>query len=279
MPYFKVSYIFNRGRLGWSESWHIQENDSKSAIEFAKENVPYRKKLLGSYAHLEGIRVSDVAVVGDARTYTGPELFEDTENKVNDVTDPPWSSILCRARAQDNNARQVWIRGVPDNVIKFDQVNERWIWQDTDYQKLFKAWASHCTRNPAFLIRGTERNTGATAAIAVRDFICTQANQVIITTAADHSFQVGHQVRLLHFRARLLRVGRGPYYVLSTNGNREFTVLVPGADIFPLFSPKNARVTRHIIGYFPITELTMERAAKKSTGRAFFVSPGRRPAR
>lgn len=72
MPTYEASMIFhNGGGQGWSETFYRTSNDSKAALDALAELADERVKILADNYWIQALRVSDVAISGDARLDRG----------------------------------------------------------------------------------------------------------------------------------------------------------------------------------------------------------------
>jgi len=114
MPKFQVTFVFNQERMGWSETWYLDQSNYDLALVSATNTATRRSMLLGAGPKLEYIRVSDVLVPGDSKvTKVGVDTVTQT-----DTADTPWNAIYCRFNAGPLYRRQVWLRGIPDDWIR-----------------------------------------------------------------------------------------------------------------------------------------------------------------
>lgn len=278
MADYKFTYILNSQRAGWSESWYHQNEDLGSAIDKAVNFGRKRIGLLGQGSVLEAVRVSDVAVPGDAHIHK----FTDQETKENSVaygelTDTPWNAILCRVECGKDYRRSFHLRGVPDNAIEFNQTRQTWVAGREDFAKAFQSFMLSAKAN-GIAIRATSKEPAQAPLLNVNLVERFSLIEIKLTCAANHGLLQGDFVRVRNLRFGGVKVpSRSRVYIVPAPNTFHLQVKVPdGTD--PL-QPEKVTARKEVIRYPVITSLIIDRAAKKSTGRAFFSPVGRRKAR
>jgi hypothetical protein len=152
MPY-KVSFIFKADDAGFTENWYTNDaTDPTGAIARtvmgrAVVVAQARNALIGAYCYLDKVRVSDLNYLGDslvtsrvsgppagngvAATFELPPLNPQLNNTLITLADgteqylyerdTSWNSIDCQAQSTNLYRRPVFLRGVPDLWIAYDQ--------------------------------------------------------------------------------------------------------------------------------------------------------------
>lgn len=270
MPIFKGTFIFNQGRNGWSEVYYVDTDGYDNAkARFARLSRS-RAGLLGKGTSIDGVRVSDESVLNDAYPVDVGDVVT-----FDATTDTPWNSIYVRAQAGALYRRQFHLRGVPDSWITIDPATGKGVIPAVARQQ-FNLWAADCTSFAPVLQLKVMTKTNDAVKIAgnpVQDGVFTK-------------FSVGAVPGLDAVPYVLLRKWKGPDRKIL---NRRWDVVKYEAPFVTLSLPwaylreptldYNGFMLRRIPGFAPMTDLFLVRFAAKKTGRAFFVSAGKAPAR
>ena len=124
---YKVNYMFQFDRYGWSENHYLQANSFNDATTQVKDVRDARIQCLGGGGALVAFRVSQVGVPRSGRLFrpssgvTKGTQYTATPDNV-DSMDVPWTVILCRhylGTDQDAAVKAVdtYMGGIPDGVI------------------------------------------------------------------------------------------------------------------------------------------------------------------
>lgn len=279
MAVYKWTFIFGAQKAGWSESWYIETDSLSVARDNARLCGLKRMRLLGSGARLEAVRTSDVAIPGDAQIhrFTDEEVENNTVN-YGTPTDTPWNAIYCRVEAGKDYRRPFHLRGVPDNVISFSESKQSWVSTDPTFAAEFGKFVDWMRKAPSVSIRAVSKNQTVAPLLKVDLVERVDATTVRITTTQPHGlFNFDYvRIRTLKFGGVNLGGRRRVFGIVPPN-TFDIQLMVPAGT--PQLVADKGTVRREVIAYPTITNIIVDRAAKKSTGRAFFSPVGRRRAR
>lgn len=120
MPLFKCTQIFALDANGWSETWYSQESTAQLAAEAFNATVAARARMLSRPATVQYVRVSDEAITGDA-LFASYEATETIPDKTVESLPPDnvLSAWLCRFSVGGHSRRHLWLRGAPDEWVRF----------------------------------------------------------------------------------------------------------------------------------------------------------------
>lgn len=271
MPFFKVVYIFNSGRNGWTETWYMNKSNIQ-AVEIPAKNVAaYRAGLCAKYATIEAIRVVSedkprIHFVVPTNYVVGSGVGS---------ADTPWNAIQVAVTSDDNLYQRTQIlRGVDDEWIKRGIDGNIPITNNGDLKPPLEAFKASARANGLlFKARaksgegGIERDATIWSKDAAGHLQCALVGGTYgpgaqitfsgVTGPGASQFIKGtHKVR--SYAANLL--------TLETT--------VPG-DVDPTTWTNGKG--RAFIPFYPIAYYFEPlRPMKRSTGRAFFVTRGRR---
>lgn len=144
----KVQAFFSVGRAGWSETYYSLIDIGGGNLEPKNKSdafVAKRKPLLGPGIALDAIRWSTIGSraaqlfpydvtgpFGSAPVASGAEEF-----------DMPFTSVLVKSNLDNGAKRQIWLRGLPDNVTSA----RRGIIVDPIWVPLFAAFGAFITNS------------------------------------------------------------------------------------------------------------------------------------
>lgn len=271
MPIMKGTFLFGQGRNGWSESYYIEATDYAAAQTRFKRLATNRSLLLGKGSYIDGIRISDEAILNDSYPV---DLGTGTATQ-DAVTDTPWNSIYVRAQAGALYRRQFHLRGVPDSWITIDPTTGKGIIPAVA-RAAFDAWAADATGfAPVMKLKVMSKTLDAVA-------ITGQPTQDGTFT----KFNVGAVPGLEAVPYVLLRKWKGPdrktlnrRWDVITYANPWVTLALPWAYLRDPDHDYKGMLLRRVPAYADMTDLFLTRFASKKTGRAFFVSAGKAPAK
>lgn len=268
-----MTFIFNQGRLGFSESWYCTRDDLATALTDAVFVANFRKGLLGRGCFIEAIRVSDEAVLNDSLVQI--IQLQPPNNAPNALfAGDPWDSIFARVQAGALYRRQLWMRGVPDVWIELNPADGRPTWIPA-FVTAFDNFKDAIVAK-RYCIKALQKG-GAPAQPRSISAVATSATGNFQITAPGHGLSNLQSVRIKGVKGNGLSNLTGVFVIENVTPN---TFEVPLQPLAPGYLYKgNGKVIPRIMGYFPITDAVYLRTAKKSTGRAFFVPRGRRRAR
>lgn len=265
----KVTYIFNFGRNGWSETWYQATSDNLDQVMIlARQVATKRAALLAKGASLEAIRVSDEQVSGDSILETTPNKLATTEASTKDP-DTAWNCWLGRATSGSLYRRSVWFRGAPDEWIIWDPTTLKFAPVPTfakavaDFEAILvknvfaiKALGKELAFSPITKISKIEEGVGGKYKI----------------TATAHGFVNTDSVRVYGVKGDNISDVNGVWEVFNATADT-FEIPLNVSVGFLYKGGGKVRVRKY--KYPQIDFLEYVRAAKRDTGRAFFVTRGR----
>lgn len=131
MPKYKVTYFFNSGVCGWSESYCNDAPNDQAALVAADSLAKIRMVLCGSDIDMPYIRVSNMDIRGDA--ILGPGKGYTTEVGKAGLTyirpayptlkaDVAWTAVQFKFSKDDIVVGRTYARGMPDDFFTSDRV-------------------------------------------------------------------------------------------------------------------------------------------------------------
>lgn len=270
MPQYKITFVFNTCRYGWSETWYWQGADFASVKNKTLLLASARWKILGQGAVLEAARISDVATPRICGLIQIPAGVPN-ENP----TDTPWNGILANVCAQDLYHRSIIFRGVPDDWIAFQP--NLCNWGPTNVGKdAINNFASSLKTN-GFQLRVVEKSAGNLTGHDVTAIAASDKGMTNVTAAGVGGVK-GENLKLKDFKGDDKRIINGSHKILKVAGD-VYTIQLRFLDMDNPAGLTLGQAFRQSITYIGVDKLEPLRPAKKSTGRAFFVSRGRQPNR
>jgi hypothetical protein len=112
----KGNFFFRHlaGQAGWSETYYFGPGTIDDAFTTFGAMAPLRAAILGNQSTLAELRVSDVAILGDSLVFSWDSNPLTTFSFPVDV---PWNALLVRLGSSSYYRRNIFLRGVPDEVI------------------------------------------------------------------------------------------------------------------------------------------------------------------
>lgn len=277
MPTYKCDMVFNQGRYGWSESWYktLSSGEYTQALNATSDLAKLRYKLLGDGVQIEELRVSDVLKTRDSLVSFPQGLFG--FNGV--LSGNPWDGLLCRLDAGPFHRRGLILRGIPDDWVSFKSVSQLF----TDHPLLFSGWVAYRDHlvNSGWQLRVIL--TEDEAFVASTRTLTLSADLANVAIAAPPAgWKPGTKLRLRAFNTpdpRDKRTVNRVTVIKSIDDDGAAVLSILASDLWGEVEGVEGTVIEQTIGYATLTAGTMERTGHRDTGRAFFVSAGRRRAR
>jgi hypothetical protein len=274
MAIFKMQWVFNQGRNGWTESHYITAPSMDVARTVALNLAIFRQQLCGKGVVLEGMRLGDPLVRGSTLIERVPTLA----SPVQEVADAPWSSGIFSLRygtggtgaAANTYRRNYLMRGLP--WICFDGSEERQnVKINGAYQKTF-ADLFDALKNAGAALKANTKNT---AAAVIEDAETGVGGGLTFTTQANHGFAVRDTVLLAGLKYTW-KPSNGRAIVIDLPATDKFTIGLKPGQFVPsglFFAP--AFVQRVIFFNPTLRGWTFLRQVKKATGASFFSTVGK----
>lgn len=290
MPVYKVDFIFNSQRQGWSETFYQTVSSSDLAIQNAVTVGQARIKLLGNQNQIDAIRVSDVAILGDSVV---DETLAQQNTRIGAATarDLPAVSVLGRATSENKYRRQIWVRGIPDSWTEFDPATGRSTLRETAaFVTAWNTWVAQVV-GKGYSLRCINKDTVQKPITGV---VINPANNQTAIKCVGHGYVPGTMIRI-----RGAKFANDPGDTLDSkgkslvNGVWQVRVVENDPPPAPQLNPVDwFEIPSQFIGVTPayvsggnaqervptykvIDFMTYSRSAKRDTGRAFFVPRGR----
>lgn len=114
----KIEFSSETGQ-GWTESWYDTSSASlDAAFDKAKQLATARGGLCGLGTEVSAWQVTDVF---NPRLTQSSDFFSNAVNNADEAQGNPSDGFLAIATCRpDQGSRQVWLRGLPDDWVKFD---------------------------------------------------------------------------------------------------------------------------------------------------------------
>jgi hypothetical protein len=275
----KVTFIFNDGRAGWSETWYLAAiADLATAARRAVTLAESRRELLARGVSLEYVRTSDEDVLGDS-------LVAITRGDVAGGTvagglspDTPYNAILVRAQAGALYRRQVWLRGVPDDWIRRNAADPPFF-QAPQQRTALAAFFAELAKAPPFAIRAIAKEAAVTVPRRVTGVTFNAGTGRWVLEIGAHGFANNDQVRVRGAKPASAGALNGVFGLTGVTGTAVEITPSPADGGIVGYLAGSATIAKRVIQYYPINFGLAVRYAKRATGRAFFVPHGRRRAR
>lgn len=269
----KISFIFNAQKNGWSESWYKQVDGFDAAMASAINVGKARVLSLGKGTEIEAIRIASIEAPFATSLSTNTGLKVPADNAAL-PRDTPWNAWLGRCKSAQGSIRQVWFRGLPDAWIVVDAT--------TLAVKLDGPIVGACKKlesaliKEGFCLKAWSKSSDAAPKkpIMLYSAVTGNANATQITSP-NHGLVSADYVKIKsgRFNLKPRKKPQGSFYITKLTDDT-FTIPFPwDGDLSTYVGAGYVQKRVPILN--PITSLAPVRAAKKSTGRAFFVSRGR----
>lgn len=269
MATFKATFIFNFGKVGWSEVWYRESSNPDEMLEIAKKLGGVRVRALATDVQLEYIRISDVAVAGDSLVAGIGQWGTETTGD----PDTPWNSVYMRYESSSLYRRQFHWRGLPDDWVKPTGTNLNQDPWDARFRTVYQAYTSSL-KNNSWMMKVISKDPGDITPKNITG-ISADGQGRITFAVAGLTGDVNDTFRVKFYNGPDKKLLNKVYTIVSNNGA---AVVVP--DKFADLSDPNAntggKAIARITKYKIVTDGIPLRYAAKRTGRAFFVPAGRR---
>lgn len=271
MPDYYGSHIFNWRARGWSENFLISTDSSDAAFQSLELLANLRRVMLAAEVTLEALRISDIAIDGDAEVrrvnYDGQGGSQDLA--VINIE----SSAKIRCGTSSKAYRLVDLHGFPDDWVEDNAVKQ--ISEPTAiFRQHLDAYAAGLI-NRDYRIEAIDKSLpkrGVHAANVDPD----NANRTVFYTVLPHGMAVGDTCKLYGL-PRYPWCKFFPRLTVTAVTELTFTVAVTKPDAS--FPTTPIYVRKIVETLQPIVTAAFAVLGKRDVGRAFFVPRGRAPAR
>lgn len=262
MPMYRVSYFFQQGAFGWSESIHNLQTSLSAVTAEAGALRDARIAMLPPSCTLSYIRISDDLVFRDSvlinenPSSPGTRAIEDSE--------PPFTAALCRIFASPTVRRSIYLRPVSSQ----EGINGDRKIDSTGWLSAFNPWRSLLvSESTGWAIK---YKAVAPVGFLVNGF--TVSDKRLTVQAPGATFAIGQRIQLRGFKS-VSKVD-GQYRVTAIPSAANFT-------LDPLLAVDDPEVTQYgaAFDFAPqlakITGVNPIRVTSRKTGRPFDSPRGR----
>jgi hypothetical protein len=287
-PVLRASMVFKAGDNGWTESWFIPGSDPTAVLPSWIANCPIRAKLLGTYAAIVGQRLAVEPANGVVETRS--LIFPGSAVAAPDsVRDTSWNAVVCLCRGSVGTRRNMWIRGVPDDAIYYDEVTGLEV-QSATIANGLAAWVAVAVKaGQQFLIRCRAKvvipppPAAPPAGVFVMGGLTLAAGYTdrYVVSVPNHTYVLGQTITTRKARRAGLPWLGGIFVVLNPlnvgTPTATFEIVVKGRVTSSVTDYEGGMYWIPIsYVYDPIQSINYTRYASKRPGKILFVSPGRR---
>lgn len=263
----RLTMFFEQGKYGWTETFYLPNSTLSDALTKGFILRERRRNLLGANATIKALRVSDDAFFRDSLLQTVPsDLGNGLLTWGN--SDPAFTALLWRLEGGERHRRQLYMRGVPDEVI---QIPDPPVFRPA-YQKVLDAYILEIKTGAwAFKIIQVPPTVPA---IAVANFV--NSDPPVVTTGVNHGYATGDNVLIrgvVGFETGAGRNANGRWYV---NVLTVQSFEIKGRPIPVGSYLSGGTCVKRVYGLVDISNAEVVRIAKRSTGRPFDSPVGRR---
>lgn len=269
----KVTYIFNMERNGWSETWYVKEvSGLTDAMTAAKNVAPFRMLLMAPGANIEAIRVSDDSDRGDSLLEPWHKTTKGGAAS-GDNSDAPWNAWLVSVRSGAHYRRSMFLRGMPDAWCFFDSTTGQYVVEDNMLSGLAKFQAA--ANENKFAIKAISRNGVTNPTKAITGMVLNGVRWEM--TSVAHGLTEIQKVNVWDVQGDPAKQANGIRTVAPKDEN-VLTIIDQEHDQNPLYLGYG-KLRKRGQSYFIVDKFLPMRPSKRDTGRRFFVSRGRQPAK
>jgi len=271
VPFFKITFLFNQRRHGWSETWYRESSTLKDNRIPASQLAAARSNLLGLGSILEAIRMTSL----DKPYKHILQPFKAAPSSWGNNSDQAPAAIL--ARLHDSELvydRLITLRGCPDEEISYDDAgnplpvsnpfDSAFQFFVTQLKTLGFRWKARDKTG----VGGTIWNVAGLSLDVDRRLIF---NIPAFAPAANSLFTVSD------FIGAQATTPNGKHQVKSAVGGSIVTNTIMPVGWDPVNWTMGTARAIAVNNPVPDTGVIL-RPGKRDTGRAFFVSRGRRKA-
>lgn len=286
MPFFKVTYLCNSGKGGFSETFYDEAaslefyRTSKSLLQYAQR----RAALSGPPFVVEAARVSEASLdpslaasrltvlrFGSLGGPLSPAYAPNTPEA--DQNGACWFTSLQTATGR---RRSFGISAIRDDFVQRSAGNPNQFPLDAALNAAFLSWKNFITTpgDPYFL--RIQREDAPYERRRIIDFTTSPTGAYLITTDVSIGPFVGMYVRVKGVKGSNVQCALGVSKVASVVSPTQFTINRGGRGNQAVFWAGGGTVQAVGYTFTAITQASLVRPGTKRTGRAFFVPPGRR---
>lgn len=143
----KITMIFNAFKFSWAEAhYDLGHTTFNGAIPIAAELATRRQNLLGNYAVLENVRLSNVPA--NRLTFDllrsfwpGEQVLSTTGPSFDQSTDSPFSSLLLSMNGSTAH-KNLYLAGIPDYDVQWSPTSPNGYFPDGNFALALNAYMS-----------------------------------------------------------------------------------------------------------------------------------------
>jgi len=281
VPTWKVTYFMNSGVAGWSESYYCEQPNPQTVSLVANSLAKFRLRMCGEGINMPYVRVSDIAVRGDAVLDSFPPMstgvggavpagYSLIKPSVNSPADVAWTSVIVQLTSNNMSVGRVFMRGINDEFFTNDKIfapDSNWIVAFKAYQKELNNPANGRggIRAPASTPANTFRIGGATAVAATN---------LSMLVAPGFTVTPGQPVKI-----RGLKSDQGIFsgtFFAQTFASGTLTINKQFPNPQPIFTPNTGTAMVAVPTFIQSLLAFYRGATSRHTGRPFGAPVGRR---
>jgi hypothetical protein len=267
MALTKVTFFFEQGKWGWSETLYNSATQTSVALTSARALVGPRRNLLAKESQLTAIRASLDDPQRDSLFYSVPNADGFGLQGLGN-SDIPNTCLVMRMEATDQHRRSYPLRGIPDEMV-----TNGGVWKpDAPYIAAINAYRAALI-NTTWGIAG---NTGLAPTLLIVDSVQDFLNgRVGFTTNVDHNFNDND---LVYIGGRSpLKGFNGHWRVLKSVTDTKVFYIRTRTQATPFWVGLTVRKIQK--AFVAFTNLIPERTSHRVTGRPFGAPRGKQSAR
>lgn len=281
MGLYKCTFFFRSGIVGWTESYITEQGSHLAANNVARKLAVKRMILCGSGIDLPFIRVSDLAIRGDAFD-GGQPGYTTTINKdgflfvkpkaTGETADVGGVATIFTISSQNVTVGRIYARGLPDG---FD-INDRIFNPDNNWDTAFDAFAAEFASAAGnWVVLRKSKSTPANTDRVIAALAVLGSNLSIIHTTTV-AFVPGETVAIRGMKTVDGKRFSGNFIVISSAAGTT-TVYKTFADPQPVFTLAKGTIQSATPGTLGTLRISYSRlTTTRKAGRPFGVPVGRR---
>lgn len=275
MADFRLTFMFNLDRQGWSETWYYNGAAYANARAVADTYVTKRMQIMSAGADFVGCRISDEAILQDS-TFLSPGKF--TGLGLGSTVDQPNTAWQFRVEASEAHRRAFFARGTPDSLNTYALIGggQTFPTQLTDWEEVMQTFL---TSTP-FRVRARDYAVETSPTHGITAIGTDTAGHYQITCAglSDEVTAAGQQVVIAGVEGYLTSELNGISRVQAIAG--DVYTLTKRAHYAAGNTVSAFGTARKLVYTYPaVTKFLIQQLGSHKTGRAFFVPRGRARAR
>lgn len=270
----QTTLFFNQNRWGWTETYYAVKSGLGDALVAANTLARARRKLMGRGSSIEAIRVSDVTVSGDSLVLFAADAGGWGSSSELQC-DTPWNAWLARLSTGAMPRRSLYLRGIPDDWTTIEE-NGKAANVNAEFKKAWQGLVNVLFSEPYYL-RALDKRVLTSPVYKIEDITVNDAKYVVLKVTGN-ALAVQDRVTVANVKGDPVPRINGEQIVKEVAGANVTLMVKDTSGIAYNYFGKGT-IRKRLYTLSPITDAALERPVKKSTGRAFFGTRGRRSAR